>query len=47
MSLEYGLVVVFAIIALGGVVLAGFLLWLRNREGADVDYSQHCVKHTI
>lgn len=32
MNLELGLVLTFAIVALGGVGLAGFLLWLRNRE---------------
>lgn len=32
MNLEYGLVLAFSIIAFGGVALAGFLLWLRNRE---------------
>jgi len=33
MSLEYGLVAAFAIISIGGVGLAGFLIWLLKREG--------------
>lgn len=44
MNLEYGLVATFAIIAFGGVALAGFLLWLRNRESVD-DHSHDSVKH--
>lgn len=32
MSIELGLILSFAIIALGGVVLAGFVLWLRKRD---------------
>lgn len=32
MSLELGLILTFAIVAVGGVGLAGFMLWLRNRE---------------
>jgi hypothetical protein len=44
MSLEYGLVLAFAIIAFGGVALAGFVLWLRNRGSGGVDHS-HDIKH--
>jgi len=32
MSLELGLILTFAIVAVGGVGLAGFMLWLRNSE---------------
>jgi len=35
MSLEIGLILTFAIIAVGGVGLAGFVLWLRNRESTN------------
>lgn len=32
MNLELGLMLAFAIVALGGVGLAGFVLWLRKHE---------------
>jgi len=32
MSLELGLILTFAIVAVGGVGLAGFMLWLLKRE---------------
>lgn len=32
MNLELGLILAIAIVALGGVGLAGFVLWLRKRE---------------
>ena len=45
MSLEYGLVAAFAIVALGGVALAGFVLWLRYRESDGVDHNHDGAKH--
>ncbi len=38
MSLEYGLILAFAIVAFGGVALAGFVLWLRNRASDVVSH---------
>lgn len=39
MSLEIGLVLAFSIMALGGVALAGFVLWLRNRENDEHNHT--------
>lgn len=45
MSLEYGLILTFAIVTFGGVALAGFVLWLRNR-GSDGENDNHDgIKH--
>lgn len=33
MSLEMGFIPTFAIVALGGIGMAGFVIWLRSRDG--------------
>jgi hypothetical protein len=38
MNLELGLILTFAIVAFGGVGLAVFVLWLRNRESDSVHH---------
>ncbi|NOT19913.1 MAG: hypothetical protein HOP24_06540 [Sideroxydans sp.] len=43
MSLELGLILTFAIVAVGGVGLAGFMLWLRNRE-SNANHHDHREK---
>jgi len=45
MSLEYGLIIAFAIVAFGGAALAGFVLWLRNSESDGVNRNHESIKH--
>lgn len=45
MSLELGLILSFAIIALGGAGLAGVMLWLRKRDSDTCHHSNDGLKH--
>jgi hypothetical protein len=45
MNLELGLMLTFGIVALGGVGLAGFVLWLRNRDSESSHNKQDGIKH--
>jgi len=45
MNLELGLMLAFAIVALGGVGLAGFVLWLRKRESDTTHHNHDGIKH--
>ncbi|MDD5056517.1 MAG: hypothetical protein PHQ60_01990 [Sideroxydans sp.] len=45
MNLELGLILAFAIVAVGGVGLAGFVLWLRNRESETSHHNHSGAKH--
>lgn len=45
MSLELGLILTFAIVALGSIGLAGFVLWLRSRDSETNHSSHDGIKH--
>ena len=45
MSLALGMILSVAIIAIGGVGISGFLIWLQKRDGSK-GHASHDVKHT-
>lgn len=45
MSLEFGLILTGIVVVLAGIGMAGFLMWLRNRDYASSHHNHDGIKH--